>query len=288
MKYQFILDNSETFPVGKMSVTLDVHRSSYYYWLKTSEKRNTKLNEEQKLVSEIEIIQEKSKYSYGTPRITDALKKKNFDINHKKVARILHENKLNHRMKKKFKITTDSNHKFKASPHILKRDFTATAPNQKWVSDITYIWTAEGWLYLCVVLDLFSRKVVGWAVSSRIDKDLLLMAFWHAVQLRNPGKGLIFHSDRGSQYCSIRFRKALNSFGMVQSMSRKGNCWDNACAETFFKSLKSEWLYDENFTSRQEAKNVLFEYIEIFYNRQRSHSYLGYKSPEEYEIKSVA
>ena len=275
-------------PVEKMSSTLDIRRSSYYYWLKTSEKRNKKLVEEQKIVTEIKKIQEKVRYSYGTPRITDALQKENIDINHKKVARILRENQLNHRTKKKFKITTDSNHKFNASPNVLNRDFSATAPNQKWVSDITYIWTAEGWLYLCVVLDLFSRKVVGWSVSSRIDKDLLLMAFWHAVQLRNPGKGLIFHSDRGSQYCSIRFRQALKSRKIVQNMSRKGNCWDNSCAETFFKSLKSEWLYDINFQSRQEAKNVLFEYIEIFYNRQRSHSYLGYKSPDEYELKSVA
>ena len=156
------------------------------------------------------------------------------------------------------------------------------------MSDITYIWTAEGWLYLCVVLDLFSRKVVGWAVSSRIDKDLLLMAFWYAVQTRNPGKGLIFHSDRGSQYCSIKFRRALKSLKIRQSMSRKGDCRDNVCAETFFKSLKSEWLYDVNFNSRQEAKNVLYEYIEIFYNRQRSHSYLGYNSPEKYELESVA
>ncbi len=226
MKYQFILDNSETFPVGKMSATLDVHRSSYYYWLKTTDDRKRKQNEEQVLVTEIEEIQEKAKYSYGAPRVTDALQKKNININHKKVARILRENQLNHRMKRKFKITTDSNHKFNASPNVLNRDFTATAPNQKWVSDITYVWTSEGWLYLCVVLDLFSRKVVGWSVSSRIDKDLLLMAFWNAVQLRNPGKGLIFHSDRGSQYCSVRFRKALKSCGIEQSMSRRGNCWD--------------------------------------------------------------
>ncbi len=198
-QYQFILDNSETFPVGKMSAVLNVHRSRYYRWLKTSEKRKRKLEEEQKLVVKIKDIQEKCRYSYGTPRISKALKGKDIDVNHKKVARILRENGLNHRMKKKFKITTDSNHNFKASPNILNRDFAATTPNQKWVSDITYIWTAEGWLYLCVVLDLYSRKVVGWAVSSRIDKDLLLMAFWNAVYLRNPGKGLIFHSDRGSQ-----------------------------------------------------------------------------------------
>lgn len=288
MKYQFILDNSDTFPVGKMSTTLDVHRSSYYQWLKSTEKRNKKKLEEQNLITEIKNIQGKARYSYGTPRITNALKNSLFVINHKKVARILRDNNLNHRIKKKFKITTDSNHKFNASPNLLNRNFTAISTNQKWVSDITYVWTAEGWLYLCVVLDLFSRKVIGWAVSSRIDTNLLLTAFWHAIELRNPGKGLIFHSDRGIQYCSTRFHKVLESHGIDQSMSRKGDCWDNACAETFFKSLKTEWLYDINFNNRKEAKNVLFEYIEIFYNRQRSHSYLGYKTPEEYELKSVA
>ncbi len=215
-------------------------------------------------------------------------KEKGTPINHKKVARLLRENGLNHRMKKKFRITTNSKHNHNVSPNLLNRDFSATAPNQKWVSDITYIWTAEGWIYLCVIIDLYSRKVVGWSVSSRIDTNLLLMAFWHAVQLRNPPKGLIFHSDRGSQYCSKRFRNALKSKLMLQSMSRKGDCWDNACAETFFKSIKTEWLYDEIFENRQEAKNVLFEYIEVFYNRQRKHSYLGYRTPDMYESKCVA
>lgn len=288
MKYKFIHENSDSFPVVKMADTFKIHRSNYYRWLNYSEQRTRKGTEETKLIGEIKAIQDKSHYSYGTPRITKELKNLKLDTNHKRVARLLRENGLNHRMKKKYKITTDSNHKFKTAPNILNRDFRASAPNQKWVSDITYVWTAEGWLYLCVIIDLYSRKVVGWSISSRMNADLLMMAFWHAVQLRNPGKGLIFHSDRGSQYCSIRFRNALKSFGMIQSMSRKGNCWDNACAETFFKSLKSEWIYDINFSGRQDAKNVLFEYIEIFYNRQRSHSFLGYNTPEGYELKDVA
>jgi putative transposase len=288
MKYRFISNNSDTFPVGKMAKVFNIHRSNYYRWLRSSNTREQKNNEEQELVNEIKEIQDKSRFSYGTPRVTDALKNKNLVVNHKKVARLLRGNGLNHRMKRKFRITTDSNHNFKSSPNFLNRDFDATAPNKKWVSDITYIWTAEGWLYLCVIIDLFSRKVIGWSVSSRIDADLLLRAFWNAVQQRNPGKGLIFHSDRGSQYCSIRFRNALKSRGMIQSMSRRGNCWDNACAETFFKSLKSEWIYDVNFKHRQEAKNVLFEYIEIFYNRKRSHSFLDYNTPEEFELKRAA
>ena len=288
MKYRFISDNSDSFSVVEMAAIFKIRRSSYYKWLKSSKRRTEKQTKEVELVNEIKAIQDKSRYSYGTPRVTKELKKKNLDTNHKKVARLLRENGLNHRMKKKFKITTDSKHKYQTAPNILNRDFEAFAPNQKWVSDITYIWTAEGWLYLCVIIDLYSRKVVGWSISTRINADLLLMAFWHAVRLRNPGRGLIFHSDRGSQYCSNRFRNALKRFGMIQSMSRKGNCWDNACAETFFKSLKSEWIYDINFSSRQDAKNVLFEYIEIFYNRQRSHSFLGYNTPEGYESNSVA
>lgn len=285
MIYEFIQQKSDSFPVKKMAKYLGVHRSGYYRWLKSASKRAQKLSEEQELIREITSIQEKTRYSYGTPRITEALKDTKYAPNHKKVSRILRENSLNHRTKKKFKITTDSKHKLNISPNVLNRDFTATAPNQKWVGDITYVWSAEGWVYLSVIIDLYSRKVVGWALSSRIDTDLLLKSFWHAVELRRPGKGLIFHSDRGSQYCSNRFRKTLKSLEVVQSMSRKGNCWDNACAETFFKSLKSEWIYDINFKTRQEVKNVLFEYIEIFYNRQRSHSYLGYLSPDDYEYE---
>ena len=165
-------------------------------------------------------------------------------------------------MKKKFKVTTDSEYNHLISPNRLNRDFSASAPNEKWVSDITYIWKSEGLLYLCVMIDLYSRKVVGWYRGSRIDTNLLLMAFWRAVQIRRAGKALIFHSDRGSQY--------------------------NACAETFFNSLKSEWLYDEIYKTRQEANNDLFEYIEVFYNRSRIHSAIGYKIPSGYEIIDVA
>lgn len=288
MKYQFIQDNSDSYPVVKMADSLDIHRSSYYRWQNSSEARDQKQSEEAELTKVVKDIQEEFHYSYGTPRITDALKKKEMSTNHKKVARILRENGLNHRMKKKFRITTESNHDLPVSPNLLAQDFTATLPNKKWVSDISYVWTAEGWLYLCVIIDLFSRKIVGWSVSSRIDTELLLMAFWHAIFTRKPGKGLIFHSDRGSQYCSHRFRNTLGFAGFVQSMSRRGNCWDNACAESFFKSMKTEWLYDLSFKTRQEAKDLLFEYIEVFYNRKRAHSSIGYESPESYESKPAA
>jgi transposase InsO family protein len=270
----------------KMAAAFKVHRSGYYRWKKN--RNSKKINHEEKLVNEIKEIQESVKYSYGSPRVTDELKKRGNRINHKRVANLMRKNNLNYKKKKKFKITTDSAHNLEVAPNLLNREFKVSAPNKVWVSDITYIWTQEGWLYLCVILDLFNRKVVGWAISNRINTELPLRAFWMAKKTRNPGKGLMFHSDRGSQYCSKRLKNTLKSFGYVQSMSRKGNCWDNACAESFFKSLKSEWLYDECFKTRQEAKNVLFEYIEIFYNRKRIHSALNYFTPEQVELKFVA
>ncbi len=288
MIYEFMKDHSDTYSVVKMAKVLEIHRNRYYHWLQTKDQRRVKQHKEDVLISRIKDIQKDARFSLGTPRITEELRNTGSPTNHKKVARILRENALNHRMKKKFKVTTDSSHSFMVSPNILNRDFSANAPNKKWVSDITYIWTSEGWLYLCVIIDLYSRKVVGWATSSRIDTNLLLTAFWKAVLVRKPKKGLIFHSDRGSQYCSRKFRNTLKSLEFIQSMSRKGNCWDNACAESFFKSLKSEWLYDEIYKSRQEAKNELFEYIEVFYNLRRMHSAIGYETPANFELRRVA
>ena len=286
MIYQFIDKQKNTHTVGKMAGVFKIHRNSYYRW-----KKNRKQGKElfhDLMVKEIKEIQESVKYAYGSPRVTKELKKRGYTVNHKYVANLMKENHLNCRKKRKFKLTTDSDHKMETSPNLLNRNFKVSSPNKVWASDITYVWTQEGWLYLCVIIDLFSRKVVGWSTSSRIDTDLLLRAFWMAVHVRKPKKGLMFHSDRGSQYCGKRFRNVLRSQGYIQSMSRKGNCWDNACAESFFKSLKSEWLYDINFKSRREAKDLLFEYIEIFYNRKRIHSFLDYFTPEQVEMKFVA
>jgi len=286
MIYHFMLEKKNFHSVEKMAKTFNIHRSGFYRWEKN--KNSNKVNQNEHLINEIKDIQKSVKYTYGSPRMTKKLQKKGYIINHKRVAKLMKENSLNYKKKKRFKLTTDSAHNLKTAPNLLNRKFTVTKPNKVWVSDITYVWTQEGWLYLCVILDLFSRKVVGWSISNRIDTDLLLRAFWMAYYVRNPGKGLLFHSDRGSQYCSKRFRKTLNSLGNIQSMSRKGNCWDNACAESFFKSLKSEWLYDLCFKTRKEAKNILFEYIEIFYNRKRIHSALNYFTPEQVELKYVA
>lgn len=288
MIYPFIEKHCKTFPVVKMADIFEIHRSDYYAWKNHSLKRDRRQKEEIRIVNKIADIQKKSKNSFGPPKMTDKLNSEVEKINHKKVSRLMRENDLNFKKKKKYKVTSESNHKKPVAPNLLNREFHAETPNQKWVSDITYIQTTEGWLYLCVILDLYSRKVVGWSVSTRIDTDLILKAFWAAGMHRKPPKGLIFHSDRGVQYCSIRFRNALKSKGMIQSMGRKGNCWDNACAESFFKSNKTEWLYDEDFKTRKEAGNIVFEYIEVFYNRYRTHSVIGYMTPDDYELKMVA
>ncbi len=289
MIYTFIKDHKDIYSVEKMARTLKIHRSAYYRWLNNSDTRTTKKQAENTLIGKIRYIQKKVRFSYGAPRITDALNRiEGMSVNHKKVTRLLSENGLNKRCKRKFRHTTDSSHAFKKASNILNREFSSQSPNQKWVSDFTYIWTDEGWLYLCVIIDLFSRKVVGWSTSKQIDTDLLLSSFWQAMDKRKPKKAVLFHSDRGVQYCANRFVNVLKSNGFIQSMSRKGNCWDNACAESFFKSLKNEWLRGIKFKNRKEAHALLFEYIELFYNRQRSHSYLNYETPETFEQNFVA
>ena len=190
--------------------------------------------------------------------------------------------------KKKFKATTDSEHKLPIFENLLSRDFHAEAPNQKWTSDITYVWTDEGWLYLCVYIDLFSRSVIGWSMSKRINRHLVCDALTMALWRRGFPKGVIVHTDRGSQYASKQYRRLLKNHGLIGSMSRKGNCWDNSVAESFFKTLKYEHLYDYSFNTRDKAKQEIFEYIEVYYNKNRRHSYLGYLTPEMFEKVAYA
>lgn len=274
------------YPIEKMAELFGINRNGYYRWKNRKPTKREKRNEI--LEQEILKIQNENHYCYGIPRVTKSLEKGGFCVNHKRVARIMKEKGLNYRRKKRFKITTDSSHHMEYSDNLLNQNFEIREINKVWASDITYLWTSEGWLYLCIIIDLCSKKIVGWSVSSRIDTELLLCAFWMAWHSRNPKKGLLFHSDRGVQYCSKIFRSVLKSLKMIQSMSRKGNCWDNACSESFFKTLKTEWLYDVLFKSRKEAKEKIFEYIEVFYNRKRLHSSLCYDTPVEYELKLVA
>jgi transposase InsO family protein len=191
------------------------------------------------------------------------------------------------KQKKKFKVTTDSTHNLPVAPNLLDRNFETSIPDQVYCADITYIWTNEGWLYLAVVLDLFSRRVVGWSMSNRIVRKLVVDAFLMATRRRQPAPGLIFHSDRGSQYCSRDFQNVLKNRGMISSMSRKGDCWDNSVAESFFGSLKVERVFDSIYKTREDARRDIVDYIEMFYNSRRRHSYLGYLSPKEFEEKML-
>jgi putative transposase len=275
-------DHSGEFPVMKMAEVLEVSRSRYYFWRKNPFIKNERNND---LGKKIIKIYDESKKQYGSPRIHAELKDQGVICGHNRVAKIMQSKGIKARIKLKYKVTTDSNHDYPVSPNIVNRDFEVEAPDKVWVSDITYIWTYEGWLYLCVIIDLFARKIVGYSMSENIDTDLVSDAFNMAVLMRNPAKGLIFHSDRGVQYASHGFRKLLKDNNCIQSMSRKGNCWDNACAESFFSTLKIEEVFLRNYRTRDEARLSIFEYITVFYNRRRRHSFLDYMSPENYECK---
>ena len=286
MKYQFIKANSMNFPVQKMAKLLRVSPSSYYAWLNRPVSAHDLRDKE--LCKEITRIFEEKRKRYGSPRIYRELRGTGYACARSRVARVMRENGLIARRKKRFRVTTDSSHDFPISPNLLNRNFSTSSVNECWVSDITYISTMEGWFYLCTILDLFSRKVVGWSMDAHMKAELVVDALEMAVKHRTPPGGLIFHSDRGVQYASTSFRVKLKDYRMIQSMSRKGDCWDNAPAESFFSTLKMEEVYYRKYRTREEARQSIFEYIEVFYNRQRSHSFLDYVSPEKYEeLKSM-
>jgi transposase InsO family protein len=236
---------------------------------------------------EIREIYRKSHGRYGSPRIHAEIRTSGKRINRKRVARLMRINRIRAVTKRKYKATTNSAHNKSVADNLLNQNFKATGPNKIWVSDITYIWTKEGWLYLVVIMDIYSRRIVGWSMSENISTNLVITAIVYAIINRNPEEGLIFHSDRGSQYASDGVKSLLRQNKINQSMSRKGNCYDNAVAESFFHSLKTELVYQTNFMTRVEAKNYIFEYIEIFYNRQRRHSALNYLSPVEFENRNI-
>lgn len=223
--------------------------------------------------------------SYGRPRMTMELKEAGLDVGERRVGRLMRINGIKPVRTRKHKVTTNSNHSLGIAPNLLDGDFIADAPNRKWAGDITYIWTHEGWLYLAVILDLHSRRVVGWAVSDRMKKDLAIRALDMAVNLRRPAKDCIFHSDRGSQYCAYDYQKKLQKYELTPSMSGKGNCYDNAAVETFFKSLKAELIWRQSWPTRRQTEAAIFQYINGFYNTRRRHSYLGGISPLAFEAK---
>lgn len=266
-----------------MCIVLKVSRSGYYGWMSKPESERKMENEE--ILDTIKEIRAKEpkKMVYGSPRLTKEMNERGFLCGKNRVARIMRKNGIKAKTVKKFKRTTDSNHRLPISPNLLDGHFSVDAPDKVYVTDITYIWTEEGWLYLAMVLDLFSRMIVGWAVSARITSELVIEALNKAIRARKPAKGLIAHSDKGSQYASQDYRALLNEHGFIQSMSGKGNCYDNAVAESFFHSMKTEWVFFEKYQTRARAKTSIFDYIETFYNRERRHSYLDDVSPLEYE-----
>lgn len=226
-----------------------------------------------------------SKGTYGCPRIYEQLRAEGWTCNYKRVEKLMRDNEIRPRRKNKFTVTTDSKHNLPIAPNVVGREFEVAEPDEVWVSDITYVYTAQGWLYLCVFIDLYSRLVVGWSMSSRMTADFVVDAFEMGISNRDRGP-IVVHSDRGSQYASDAFRSVLADQDCIQSMSRKGNCWDNAVAESFFGQLKTELVYTTNFATRIQATMAIFEYIEIFYNKVRLHSALGYLTPEEKDQKA--
>ncbi|REK60232.1 MAG: IS3 family transposase [Geobacillus sp.] len=267
--------------MAKMCEVLGISRSGYYAWTKRPESQQKERQEA--LKKQIKKIHIESRETYGSPKITKILQKQGVEVSPKTVARIMKDGDIRSKTKKKYKATTNSKHHWPVYPNLLNQQFEVNEPNQVWVADITYIWTKEGWLYLASIMDLFSRKIVGWYLSERMTKELVIQAFHRAIHQRNPQPGLIHHSDQGSQYASNEYQAMLRQYGIQTSMSRKGNCYDNACAESFHSILKKELIFHETFTTREEAKQRIFEYLECFYNAQRIHSANGYMSPMEYE-----
>jgi putative transposase len=282
VKFAFISEEKVAFPVAALCRLLGVSPSGYY----ASQGRLPSLHarRDDELSERVGVVYLANKRRYGSPRVHGDLKAAGQRVGRKRVARLMREKKLVARTRRRFRTTTDSKHSFPIAPNVLARDFTAQAPNQAWVTDITFLWTKQGWLYLAVILDLFSRRVVGWATSQNVDRHLALAALDMALTQRRPGRGLVHHSDRGSTYASSAYRQALENRGLVCSMSRKGDCWDNAVAESFFSSLKREMEDIDAFESRVGASLSIRDYIEGFYNIRRRHSAINYTSPVEFEL----
>lgn len=268
-----------------MCDALCVSSSGYYDWRDRPE--STRSKRHKKVIRKIERFHRASKEIYGSPRVHEDLIESGEKIGLNTVAKLMQREGILSKVHKRFVVTTNSRHSLKAAPNILDRDFSAPRPNQKWVSDVSFIETREGWLYLATVMDLYSRKIVGWSMSKRNTITLIKNALQMALDQRGTVKGLVLHSDRGVQYSSSEYQGFLRENGLVCSMSRKGNCWDNAAMESFYHSLKTEWVRFEDYRTRAEARSSLFEYIEMFYNRQRRHSTLGYRSPEAFEASGV-
>jgi transposase InsO family protein len=270
-----------SYALTEMCVVLDVSISGYRAWKRGGTPDRKWLTDAQMLAI-IRAIHAELKGAYGSPRMVRELRLRGFTAGKERVERLMRENDIRARHKRRFKVTTDSKHAFPVAENLLDRDFTPTAPNQVWTADMTYLWTDEGWLYLAIVLDLFNREVIGWSLKPRMTTDIVTDALMMAWFRRRPEPGVMHHSDRGSQYASHAFQNKLKELGMICSMSRKGNCWDNAPSESWFNSFKNERYHGIHYETHDEMKAASFEYIEVFYNRTRQHSTLGYQSPSQY------
>jgi transposase InsO family protein len=281
--------HDQEFTIRTMSRVLQVSRSGYYAWLKRQIRGHSpRAHKRMERDRVVKACFERSQRRSGSPNITRDVRDAGDRCNRKTVAASMRRQGLRAKAAKKFKVTTDSKHDLPVAPNRLNRDFSADAPNQKWVSDITYLWTDEGCLYLAVIIDLYSRAVIGWSLSNRMTRQLVCDALMMALWRRGFPKGVLVHSDRGSQYCSNAYQQRLNDHTLICSMSRKGNCWDNAVAESFFHTLKVELIRDARFQTREQLQQTVFEYIEVDYNRNRRHSAIGHISPMAFEATHSA
>jgi putative transposase len=284
MRFAFIKEHQGTWPVQVTCGVLNVSRSGFYAWSRRPESDREQRKKE--LISKIQLVHEKSRRTYGSPRVTVELKDQGVNVCRNTVAKLMQQAAIRAQLRRRFvPCTTDSCHEHPIAPNRLDRDFAAEAPNRKWACDITYIPTDQGWLYLAVVLDLYSRKVVGWSMQEHLRAELVQEALAMAVASRRPEEGLVHHSDRGVQYACEDYQMLLKKHGISCSMSRKGNCYDNAVVESFFGKLKTELVYCHSWSDPDQARSAVFNYIEVFYNRQRRHSSLDYLSPEAFEAR---
>ena len=286
MRFRFIAEHRRAYPVRVMCRVLKVSPSGYYAWRSRSRSRRSR--EDRRLKVLIRAIHRQSRKSYGAPRIHVELVEQGETCGRHRVARLMREAGLQGARRRRYRVTTDSHHTLPVAPNHLAQHFTVRRPNQVWLADLTYLPTREGWLYLAAIMDLASRRIVGWSTSERIDQRLVLEALDRALLTRRPEPGLLHHSDRGAQYAGHRYQGRLATAGLVCSMSRKGNCWDNAPMESWFATLKIEYLQGRTLASRALAQSELFDYIECFYNRQRRHTQLGYLSPVRWEQQVAA
>jgi len=285
VKYAFIQQNHSQFKTRRLCRMLTVSPSGYYAWCQRGESRRSR--DDRRLVCHVRRVHAASREAYGSVKVWKALNQEGISCGKHRIARLRRENGIESKRRRRFKITTRSKHHHWLAPDRVHRCFTARQTDQIWAGDVTFIGTRRGWLYVAILLDLYSRRVVGWSMSNRNDQTLVLSALQMAIQQRQPADGLIHHTDRGLLYATKQYRQTMAAYGMMPSMGRKGDCYDNAVAESFFSTLKNELIYGRNYDTCDQARSEIFEYIEVFYNRQRLHQTLGYKTPMDYEIINV-